>query len=213
MLYFIHPVDDSTDFLDKIYKEIIESIGDENVKIFLFDGKEPEDVFDEIKDIPIESNIFFLGHGRGDRLYGVLEEEYTAFVDIKKMSVFDNRNLFCLSCQSEELLTRTHRDRAILSAIGFGNLPTSQEEVNNIRHIRKRNITNYDVDEFKKIIVECVTKSILNFYKNSENFEYLYSYLRILLHKRMNDVVINESKRGLAELIYQMCDQMIYIEE
>jgi len=208
MLYFIHPIDDSTKFLEQIYINAIEVLGKDSVTVFAFKGDHK--FRNEIEELPENSNIFFLGHGRSDKLYGVMSESDEAFVSSDEMSIFNGQNLFTLACQSSELLKSTFKKTEINHSIGFGYLPTTHEEVLKIRNIRKKNISEADIEQFKSVIVSCVSGSVIEMYSKNESFDYLNSYLRLLLHREMNNSVLDRNESGVANLIYQMCYQMSY---
>lgn len=208
MLYFIHPIDDSTEFLEQIYINAINELGNVHVTVFAFKGE--NEFRSEIESLPANSNIFFLGHGKSDRLYGVMSESNEAFVSSDEMSIFNGQNLFTLACQSSELLKSTFKKTEINHSIGFGYLPTTDEEVLKIRNMRNKNISSAEIEQFKSIIVSCVSESVIEMHCKNESFDYLNSYLRLLLHQEMNNSVLDQNESGVANLIYQMCYQMRY---
>ena len=211
MLYFIYPKDETTEFLEPIYLEVLNAFGEEIVTLISFEKNSYKENFDLVRELPSGSNIIFIGHGRDNRLYGLFDESFTPFIESNKMWVFNEKNLFALACESTHLLTYCFHRTSISHSIGFGNLPTSTEEVDEIKKIKHLNITDDDIDEFKSIIVEVASLSIIKFYKESLCFSHIYKHLRLLLNKKMNNVVLVSKNRNVAELIFQMLADMSYL--
>mgnify|MGYP000364058611 CR=1 FL=1 len=211
MLYFIHPVDKTTSFLSDIYSKVISVIGEENVCVFDFNSATCQENFDKIKSLPDDSLIVFLGHGRNDRLYGVEDESDEAFVEVNKMWVFDDKSLFALACHSSQLLQGSHHKTRIKHSIGFGDLPTSSEEIENIRKLRNAGVTDDDIEEFKEVIVDSISLALISCFEGNINYEHLYYHLKLLLYKKTNFLVLECNKRNLADLVYQMYSQMTYL--
>lgn len=211
MIHFIHPIDASTEFLKTIYFDLINVFGSHKVNVYAFTSDEEGEAYkSQITKLPENSSIIFLGHGRSDRLYGVLETSNESYFSPEEMKTFNKKNLFLLACQSCELLKKTFRSTNINHSIGFGHLPTSEEEVQKIKNMRKRGASERDIEIFKKIIVRSVSKSLISTFQNEKDFDYLNSHLRLLLHKEMNKAVLENKLSGVAKLIYQMCYQMSY---
>ena len=211
MIYFIHPIDESTKFLKLIYTNVINRVGKENVTVFSFENYDDEDIYkDEISKLPENSFVCFLGHGRADKFYGVLEDSNEAYISSGEMTLFNNKNLLALACKSDELLKNTFRYTEIKHAIGFGYLPTSYDEVHKIKNMRNKSITGNDIENFKGVIVSCISESLIETYSKNQSFEYLNSYLRMLLFREVNNCVLERGDTALANLIYQMLFQMRY---
>jgi hypothetical protein len=208
MFNFIHPKDDSTKFLETIYLQVIEAIGSEHVKLFVFEDE--NEYRAEVEALPLYSNIIFLGHGRADRLYGVLAESDDPYIFSAEMNIFDHRNLLALACKSSELLKTTFRNTQVKHSIGFGYLPTTAEEVQKIRNMRTKKTSSDDIENFKTVITKCVSHSLIQMHRKGADFSYLYSYLRLLLNKELNNLVLEGNHTGTANLIYQMLYQMSY---
>ncbi|GIU15294.1 hypothetical protein TUM4261_32010 [Shewanella sp. c952] len=210
MLYFIHPLDDSTKFLGDIYNRTIEAIGCDLVTVYTFENESPEDVLKIISSLPSGANIYFLGHGRADRLYGIMSESNEPFVSPEGMRIFNDKNLFTLACNSTKLLSSSFQYSRIKHSIGFGYLPTSDEEVKAIRNMKNKPVSDADLEEFKRVIVKCVSDSVIFTYKKGRGFYYLSSQIRLMLYKEMNESVLKNKNSSVANLIYQVCYQMSY---
>lgn len=211
MLFFIYPKDETTEFLEPIYLEAKDSVGEDNVTLISFDNRSYQENFEQVKNLPKGSNIIFLGHGRENRLYGLFDESFEPFVESNKMWVFNEKNLFALACKSTHLLTYCFHRTSINHSIGFGHLPTSVEEVDEIKKIKHLKVSDDEIEEFKSIIVEAVSMSIIKFYNEGLCFSQIYNHLRLLLNKKMNDAVLVYKNRNLAELIFQMLADMSYL--
>jgi hypothetical protein len=211
MLYFIYPKDETTEFLEPIYLEALSVFGEEIVTLISFEENSYEENFELVRALPSSSNIIFLGHGRNNRLYGLFDKSYTPFVESNKMWVFNEQNLFALACKSTHLLTYCFHRTSISHSIGFGNLPTSTDEVDEIKKIKHLQISDDDIEEFKSIIVEVVSLSIIKFYKEGLCFSHIYKHLRLLLNIKMNNAVLINKNRNLAELVFQMLADMSYL--
>lgn len=208
MYYFIHPIDNSSEFLAQIYLKVAESIGTNNICVFSFKGD--HEYRKEIEGLPRNSNIVFLGHGRADRLYGVLADSNAPYVSANEMHIFNDQNFLALACKSSELLKGTHKATNLKSAIGFGNLPTSDEEVRSIRNMRSQVIKDEDIVAFKEVIVKCISLSIIATFQRGYGYEYLYPYLRLLLNREIRAAVLDSKRSEVADLIFQMLNQMDY---
>jgi hypothetical protein len=212
MFNFIHPIDESTEFLSQIYITVSDAIGSQNITINAYDDdKHSEDIKQGVLSLPENSNVIFLGHGRSDRLYSILEVSNEALFSTQEMAFFNGKNLLALACQSAELLKSTYPRTKIKNSIGFGYLPTSQAEVLKIRDMKSKGTSDDDIEHFKNIIVSSISTSLINTFKYSQSFYYMNNLLRLILHKEMTNSVLEKNSSGVANLIYQMCYQMNYM--
>lgn len=208
MYYFIHPIDDSTKFLEQIYIRVAHEIGDANVHVFSFE--EDHEHLKEIGELPKNSKIIFLGHGRHDRLYGVLAESDEPYISATQMSIFKGQNLLAIACKSSDLLMNACKTTNIIEAIGFGHLPTSNDEVKKIRSMRKQIITEQDLNDFREVIVDVASKSLITCLKEETNFSKLYYFFRLHLNRAIKIAIMDHGNSGVANLIFQMLSQIDY---
>jgi hypothetical protein len=208
MYYFIHPIDDSTRFLEQIYIRVAEEVGDANVHVFAFD--EDHKYLKEIGELPKNSNVIFLGHGRHDRFYGVLAESDEPYISATQMSIFEGQNLLAIACKSSELLMNACKTTNISNAIGFGHLPTSNDEVNNNRNMRKRIITEHNLNDFREVIVDVASKSLITCLNEGTDFSKLYFLFRLYLNRAIKIAIMDHGNSGVADLIFQMLSQVNY---
>ena len=173
MIVVIISIDPSTLFLFKIIEEL-KSNSIEFLTIEVHPNNESyKDCLEQLKNLPENTTILFLGHGQDDQIYGFR-------------------------------IAKTNK------AIGFGPLPTEMEEVDNDKKLANEGITLDTIELFKQAINETIILSLLEYFKDeSKDFIYLKDYLNLLLNKRINKAIFEEDNRNLADLLFNMKNDMV----
>ncbi len=213
MITVIISVDPSTKFLF----DIVKSLKSNSIKFELIEvhpnNASYKNCLDKIKELPENNTILFLGHGQDNQIYGgELLNGYPKQPLVKRneMGIFKNQNLFLLACDSASLIKSSFRIAKTNKAIGFGPLPTEIEEVENDKKLANEGITLDTIELFKQAINETVILSLLEFFKDeSKDFIFLKDYLNLHLNKRINKAILEEDNRNLADLLFNMKNDMV----
>lgn len=211
MVYFIYPKDNSTEFLSEIIYKFKQAFGDgSHVVIEVLSEVDSYDAtIQRIKELPAASQLVFLGHGHSEKLYGVYEVSEIALVDANNMTVFDDKDLFALACNSAELFKKSYSRSSIRTSIGFGDLPTDTAEIEKKKYI-KSGVNEETLERFKKVIVDSVSKAIIEMVSSNKDMGFLYTYLQLLLNKAMVDCIFTSKDRALADLIFLMNEESVF---
>lgn len=213
MITVIISVDPSTKFLF----DIVKGLKSNSIEFELIEVHPTEESYnnclESIAKLPENSTILFLGHGQDNQIYGgesLDDFPKQPLVKRKEMGIFKKQNLFLLACDSAGLIKSSFRIAKTNKAIGFGPLPTEIEEVQNDKKLAKEGITLDTIELFKQAINETVTISLLEFFKDeSKDFIFLKDYLNLHLNKRINKAILEEDNRNLADLLFNMKNDMV----
>ncbi|QTE23808.1 hypothetical protein [Polaribacter cellanae] len=213
MITVIISIDPSTKFLF----DIVDCLKSNSIDFELIEIHPNTDSYksclDNIAKLPENSTILFLGHGQDDQIYGgELLDDFPKqpFVKRNEMGIFKNQNIFLLACDSASLIKSSFRIAKTNKAIGFGPLPTEIEEVESDKKLANEGITLDTIELFKQAINETVILSLLKFFKDeSKDFIFLKDYLNLHLNKRINKAILEENNRNLADLLFNMKNDMV----
>lgn len=152
----IYPQDSTTDFLRPLCDYICATFDAVEVGYDTSDDDDPmEIIFDEIKDA---ETIFFLGHGKSTCLYASILDNVELF-NQDNISLLEGKRLFLLACNSNQFIDRFK----LTDSIGFGFLPTSEEDIERTKQYHKIDISTtsiLDVDCFKTALVQCLINTL-----------------------------------------------------
>lgn len=227
-ILIIHPHDKSTNFLLKIKNYLLKNLDDSihyyNVKPC---NESHSKCLDKIKNMPQNSLIIFMGHGMSNALYGSKSDNYgsyslasrdalndspeidyynTSFITQSNINVFNNKLVFCLSCNSKGLSSAAINNGA-KAFIGFGNIPTSKEE------FKEENISypsKYLIAQIKTEINYIIKNTLLISIKNSYNFDQLYNLLYFFINKRISHHLVDRRKKKER---YIITDYLYYFKK
>lgn len=213
MITVIVSIDPSTQFLF----EIIEKLKSNSIDFELIEvhpnNKSYKDCLVKIAELPDNTTILFLGHGQDNQIYGgelLKDFPKQPLVKINEMGIFKNQNLFLLACDSASLIKSSFRIAKTNKAIGFGPLPTEIEEVQNDKKLVNKGITLDTIELFKQAINETIIISLLEYFKDdSKDFIFLKDYINLHLNKRINKAILEEDNRNLADLLFDMKNDMV----
>jgi hypothetical protein len=209
LIYFIHPNDDSTEFLSEIYRKLAQIVDPASFQVLRFSTNQQPAILRLIPTLAEDSLIVYMGHGTADKLYGIHPNE---FVLINSMSIFDTMNLFAIACDSTFLLRNCFSRVNLKKCIGFGKLPTEIEEIDSIKQLRDRVIGEEDIEEFKSCIVQIITKALAITIRNDGDLCLLYSQLRLLTNVAINEAAFEKKNQNLAELLYCMSADLTLLQ-
>jgi hypothetical protein len=209
MMQIIISIDPSTNFLF----EIIKNLQNKEIKFNLIEIYPNEESYikslEAISMFEKKSFVLFLGHGTNEKLYGgekLPSFPKKEFVNVNQMGIFENQNLFLLSCDSSGLLKSSFKIAKLSKSIGFGNLPTSKEEIDEDKKLKNQGISENTILEFKNLIVSTISESIIY---NHKNFDKLKDYLTLFIDKEINNAVLIKKDRNLADLLFKMRNEMV----
>lgn len=209
MIKIIISKDPSTSFL----YGIIENLKSNNVGFELIEIHPSEvsyaDSYEVISKLSKSATIVFLGHGTNERLYGgesLPQFEKKSFIKLNEMNIFEGQNLFLLSCNSSGLIQSSYRLSKFNKSIGFGELPTSLQEVENNKRLSTEGILEETIADFKSEIVNIISKALANYHND---FDKLKDYLTLFIDQRINNAVLFKNDRNLADLLFKMRNEMV----
>ncbi len=152
----IYPKDLATDFLHPLYEHICTTFNAIGVGYDTYSDEDPlELIYHEVEDAHV---IFFLGHGMSTCLYASITDNVELF-NKNNIALLNGKRLFLLACRSNQFIKECN----ITNAIGFGFLPTSEEDIEYTRRYHNIDITDtniLDVDYFNRAIVQIFIQSI-----------------------------------------------------
>ncbi|WP_109832454.1 hypothetical protein [Reichenbachiella versicolor] len=215
MTTIIIPIDPSTSFLFEII-ERLDNIGIEFKVIEVHANEESySSSLKQIEAIEKGSLVIFLGHGTNEQLYGGENEpDFTQKGLIKKeqMRVFEDQNLFLLSCNSSGLLKSYSKVSKIKKSIGFGALPTSKEEVLDEKKLIVKNISAEELAEkFKETILDITSTCLIQYFNRGLHFSELKDLIHLHIDKNINQCILEENNPSLADLLFNMKANMIQL--
>lgn len=212
MIHIIISVDPSTKFL----YGIIEFLNSKAIKFNLIEIHANDESYEiakiTISNIAKGSNILFLGHGRDDKIYGgenLPLYEKKSLANREEMKIFEAQKIFILACNSSDLLKSTFILSKYQKAIGFGGLPTSEEEIEDDKKLSLIGISTETINKFKGAIIDTVSKALLTYLeKGDDDFHYLKDYLVLLIDRRINIAVLQEKDTNLGDLLFNMRNEI-----
>ncbi|KAA1242903.1 hypothetical protein [Aquimarina sp. RZ0] len=211
MIYLILPIDPTTIFLNQIPEKLKNNGIDFNL-IEVYETKESYDAAKQkLTEIPNGATVLFLGHGQDNQLYGGASStiEKQPIIRTNEMKIFAKKKLFALSCHSASLLKNSLGNAQIINSIGFGALPTEMAEVESNNRLNELGITEETIDAYKQTLVDCVVQSVTRYAQTNLSFHELKDFFSLLMNKRINEAVLVDKDRNLANLVFQMRNEMI----
>lgn len=207
MVLLIYPEDTTTDFLKPISQKIA-SLNHQVKEIRVGAGKDAHgDCLNKLeKLLPYASLIFFIGHGTDYSLFGgeTSQVDKTPFLSLKDMPIFRDKNLILLSCESSALLKRTIKYSKIKKAIGFGLLATEVTEAHSTQKLRKLQIDNNTIEQFKEAIVKVIVNSL----DDNIDINDIHDKIIFNINTEINYAVLEQKNRKLADLLFYMKDDI-----
>ena len=203
----IYPQDATTDFLRPLCDHICATFDAVEVGYDTSGDDDPmEIIFNEIKDA---QTIFFLGHGMSTCLYASILDNVELF-NKDNIQLLEGKRLFLLTCDSNQFITKFK----LTDAVGFGFLPTSEEDIERIRQYHKLDISMasvLDVECFKTALVQCLINTL-----SRETIDDSYLFRERMLFNTCSEIVdclINKQStnyRIVSDELYYMYKDMFF---
>ena len=225
----IHPEDHTTKFLNRVKNHIIgefsEKVQHYNIKL---NNSSHKKCLEVIRNHPNNNFVVFLGHGKSDSICGskgrlsdvmgvnetLLDEncgdyyKKEIFIDKHAAGVFKEKNVFCLSCRSNESFATSVIDAGANSFIGFGNIPTSYGE---FKEAGYSDVSNDLVRYFKTEINYIVKRSLYKAIEGNITVEELLHYIKFISNQRIVDILIRKDIKDryvIADNIFNFKNEM-----
>lgn len=202
----IYPEDSTTAFLRPLCDHICTTFNAIEVGYDTDSDDDPlEAIYNETKTA---QTIFFLGHGMSKCLYASILDNVELF-NKNNVSLLEDKRLFLLACDSGQFITKFK----IVNAIGFGFLPTSEEDVKN-RKLHKMDISRtgiLDIEYFNNALIRCLTNTLSN--ATMEDFHLFKERMLFNTSKEVVDCLENKectSYRIVADELYYLYKDVIF---
>jgi hypothetical protein len=185
VLHILYPVEATTEFLNEIVTYLIEKFG-KSIIVHRLDSSDDYRNFKKNAQnlVPINGDLLFLGHGSSKSLSGDLESG--AYISEEELGIFQYRRVVLLSCRSSEYLHNYGRESGILGGIGFPNLITEFEEIQQHANPEKfTGINAADIERFKAILVDATKYSIEEYLKSDMTFYKLFKRIQIRVRRAL----------------------------
>ena len=202
----IFPQDATTDFLRPLCDHICATFDAVEVGYNTSGDDDPlEVIYNEIKDA---QTVFFLGHGMSTCLYASILDNVELF-NKDNISLLEDKCMFLLACDSCQFITKFK----ITNAIGFGFLPTSEDDVRN-RKLHNMDISRtgiLDVEYFNNALVRCLINTLSN--ATIEDFHLFKERMMFNASKEIVDCLENKkctNYRIVADELYYLYKDVIF---
>lgn len=212
----LFPEDNSTDFLFPMYEKIASFEFVKAVRV-PYSENVSNDVHKYIEELNEDCLCVFIGHGRGNCLYGGIGkngDKQILITELEASDVFCHKNILLIACNSTEFIIGCCNE--VSQAIGFGSIPTDWEEVLATRNVdvdAYPGISEKDIDIFKVIFIEIMMDSLMLSFDRRYNLSRLYSNISLFINKKISSLLIDkqvDNYRKIADLLYQLKSELTY---
>jgi hypothetical protein len=227
-ILIIHPYDRTTLFLNRIVKHLLSEFGT-NVTFINIDPnpRSHELCLDSIRSHPDDGLLLFLGHGRSDKLFGARSDSHGKllsndavaededldyfnenFIFLDNLSVFQRKKVICLACNSNDLIARQSIEFGARCFLGFGDIPTSEEEFKDKGVVVGDKTVAIMKGELNHIMKHSLAISIRNGY----NFNEFKNIFCLVTNKRIASLLIEskglKSRRTITNFLYYLKNEI-----
>lgn len=200
MILIVYPMDPTTKRLGRIASFLHRHLPNNRLFVVRPTQESKNSCHKLIKNCNSDDLIIFLGHGCSDALYGARGRYYNAFCDILEdadpelygfddfflekstYAIFNGKKCICYGCKTADLGKHLVESGAI-SILGFGAIPTSQEEYEDF-HIRSAH--RLLVSHTKGAVTSILKHGIVNAITNSVNFAELSRILEFEIQREID---------------------------
>lgn len=197
----IYPQDATTDFLLPLYNHICTIFDAVGVGYDTSGDEDPlEFIYDEIKDA---QTLFFLGHGMSTCLYASIVDNVELFNE-DNIEFLNGKKLFLLACNSNQFIKKFN----LINAIGFGFLPTNDDDIE-----QKRCYHNIDISNTNIIDIECFNKALVQIFietisrETINDFHLFQERLLLNVSKNIVSCLLNKESRNYRIV----ADELYYV--
>lgn len=206
-MVIIHPNDPSTRFLTCITEELV---GQKKTEItcIQWDLFPIEVNLDAIQKVDQCRTVLYMGHGGPEELNRGIDTSITV-ADAKR--VFKNRKVILLSCNSADFLA--NMDNCYDVAIGFGNIPTSMQELNPADDLKYKHDNYRCISLYREGLVRIILSSLLEGCVVNSNFLELYHAIKLRINKAICNCSLStdKSERLTGELLFELKKELTLI--
>jgi len=218
----IHPYDKSTSFLERIKNHLQTEFKD---MVHYFSIKPNEASHSQciatIKDFSEDGLLLFMGHGKSNCLYGAKGDYYGTlenglvkaeepdkyfyednFINEQNVEVFSGKKIISLSCNSNGQIGRYSIERGAKVFLGFGDLPTSIEELKEQGKESKSGVSLAKIEQFIKTeINDIIKKSVGIGVIKGYSFNELVKLIYFITTQKISHYLVNQKKVSERKLI------------
>lgn len=221
-LLIVHPYDKSTSFLERIKNYLQAEFPDSshyfNIKPNDFSH---EECLSLISDASKFELVLFMGHGKSSCLYGAKGDYYGTmenlevkaeapekyfyqdnFINEDNLHVFSDKKIISLSCNSNGQIGRKSIEYGARVFLGFGDLPTSIEELKEQGEESKSGISLSKIEQaLKTEINDIIKKSIGIGIHKKYSFSELVDLILFITNQKISHYLVNQKKISERNLI------------
>ncbi|MBS1508040.1 MAG: hypothetical protein JSS79_15475 [Bacteroidetes bacterium] len=225
-ILIVHPIDKTTKFLDRIKNHLIGNFDNQVHHFNIHPNKTSHiDCLHRINEHSLDGIIVFLGHGRGDKLYGskgdlwenrefVSPESISErpdkyfynddFINDQNVNIFKGKKVFCLSCNSREKIGKLAVENGAISFFGFGDIPTSVGEFKE----SGVSVGHKVVMKMKSELTYIIKTSLTYCINRGDSFQGLLNTIRFITNQRIAEVLMRDKgfkeRSLLADYLYYL---------
>ena len=204
----VFPVDESTNFLEPV-KEILEKQLD--ATIIRGDTTKEEhrnEISNRLSELTGQDVFVFMGHGASHCLYGTPQGgELQPLFEKGNLSLPKYSGSLLISCRSSDFI----ESQKLVNAIGFGGIPTTWEEMRNLREDDCSYYAGIDEDtvpEYRNSFVNALCGA-LKLWSPSSPLSQLYQNIRLCITGQIVRHLLEKKlelpqRQGLFELLYEL---------
>jgi hypothetical protein len=221
-ILIVHPYDKSTSFLERIKNHLQAEFQD---SLHYFSVKPIEashsQCLETIKGFSENGLLLFMGHGKSKCLYGAkgdyygtLENELVKaeepdkyfyednFINENNLSVFRDKKIISLSCNSNGQIGRKSIENGAKVFLGFGDLPTSTEELEEQGEKSKSGVSLGKIEQaLKTEINDIIKKSVRIGIIKNYSFSELVDLINFITNQKISHYLVNQKKVSERKLI------------
>lgn len=221
-ILLIHPYDKSTSFLDRIKNHLQVEFP---TNLHYFSVKPVADSHNEclevIKNFTSNGLLLFMGHGKSNCLYGAKGDYYGTleseavkaeqpdkyfyednFIGGHNIEVFSGKKIISLSCNSNGQLARMSIESGAKVFLGFGDLPTSIEELKDNGVKSKPGVSLGKIEKaLKTEINDIIKKSIAIGISKQYSFKELVALVHFITNQKIAFYLVNQKSISERKLI------------
>lgn len=221
-ILIVHPYDKSTSFLERIKNHLQ---GEFSEDLHYYSVKPNKSSHSQclktIADFHRSGLILFMGHGKSNCLcgakgdyYGTLENELIKaddpekyfyednFLNKENIEVFKGKKVISLSCNSNAQVGREAENNGAKVFLGFGDLPTSIEELKAQGEYSKSGVSLGRIEQaLKTEINDIIKKSIGIGINKNYSFSQLVDLIYFISNQKITYYLINQKKVSERKLI------------